>query len=113
VSHESHVKATVNEHLNISKQGITLNIHAQPGSRNTSLSGLHGGRIKVRLTAKAVNGAANESLCAFLSEALAVPKSSITLLSGHKSRFKKVLVQGSPTALAETLRKLLSEDQGI
>jgi uncharacterized protein len=103
----------VNEHLNINEQGITLNIHAQPGSRSTSLSGLHGGRIKVRLAAKAVDGAANENLCAFLSQALAVSKSSITLLSGHKSRFKTVLVQGNPKSLAQSIAKLLSEDQDI
>jgi uncharacterized protein len=103
----------VDKHLNVNSQGITLSIHAQPGSRNTSLSGLHGGRIKVRLAAKAVDGAANENLCAFLSEALDVPKSSITLLSGHKSRFKTVLVQGNPKALAESLAKLLSAGQDI
>ena len=60
----------------------------------------------MRLAAPPVDGAANEALIAFLSEALDVPRRDLTLVSGERSRDKRVRVEGldQGTALTRLLR---------
>ncbi|MBV9229660.1 MAG: DUF167 domain-containing protein [Chloroflexi bacterium] len=48
------------------------------------------GRIKARLTAPPVDGAANEALIALLAERLGVPRRTITIVRGATSRHKTV-----------------------
>ena len=54
----------------------------------------------IRLAAPPVEGAANEALIAFLSEALGVPRRSIAIVSGEKSRDKRVRIEGLDEAAA-------------
>jgi uncharacterized protein (TIGR00251 family) len=88
--------------------GISLDVYVQPGSRSTLIAGLHGCRLKIKLAARAVEGAANEALCEFISTLLQRPKSSITLISGQKSRLKTLFVEGDATEMAQTLQQYLS-----
>lgn len=74
----------------------------QPGARRTEAAGLHGGRLKIRLAARAVQGAANEALVAFLAEAFAVSKRGVRIVAGETSRRKRVSVAGA-TRPPETL----------
>ena len=53
------------------------------------------GTLKIRLTAPPVDGAANEALIEFLSDAFSVPKSHIEILSGHTARQKIVRIDGA------------------
>jgi uncharacterized protein (TIGR00251 family) len=53
-----------------------------------------GDRIRVRLTAPPVEGAANEALVRLLASRLQVPRSSVELVSGHSARNKTVVVAG-------------------
>jgi uncharacterized protein (TIGR00251 family) len=71
-----------------------LELHVQPGARKTEVTGMHGERIKIRLAAPATEGRANEALIEFLAEEFGVPKRDITILSGMKSRDKRVLIEG-------------------
>ena len=88
--------------------GITIDVYVQPGSRSTTIAGLHGSRLKIKLAARAIEGAANEALCEFISALLERPKSSITLISGQKSRSKSVFVEGKAAELAEKFQQYLS-----
>jgi len=56
--------------------------------------GEHAGAIKIRLRAPAVEGKANAALVDFLANRLKVPKLTIVLLRGHKSRDKLVRIDG-------------------
>lgn len=56
--------------------------------------GEHGGAIKIKLRASAVEGKANAALISFLAERLNVPARTIVLLRGHKSRDKLVRIDG-------------------
>jgi uncharacterized protein (TIGR00251 family) len=69
-----------------------LELHVQPGATRTEVAGLHGGRLKVRLAARAVEGRANEALVGFLSERLETPRRSIVIVAGERSRSKRVSV---------------------
>jgi uncharacterized protein YggU (UPF0235/DUF167 family) len=57
--------------------------------------------IKIRLGARAVEGAANEALLEFLAAALQVPRRRCVLMSGQTSRQKRVRIEAPDRALAE------------
>ena len=74
---------------------ITLHVHAQPGAKRTEITGDHGGCLKIRLAAAAVDGRANDELVAFLAASFAVPRRSVVLVRGERAR-RKVLRIISP-----------------
>ena len=85
----------------------SLSLHVQPGARKSGIAGLHGDALKVKIAAPAVDNKANAALIAFLSEALAVPKSAIALRRGTTSRRKVVEISGGPElvkALGQVVR---------
>jgi uncharacterized protein (TIGR00251 family) len=69
---------------------VILELHVQPGAARSEFAGQHGSRVKVRLAARAVDGRANQELIAFLAEHYGVPKRSVRIVSGLKSRQKRV-----------------------
>ena len=71
---------------------MILDLHVQPGASRTEFAGRHGDRIKIRLTARAVDGKANDALIEFLAAHYRVPRRSIRIVSGLKSRQKRVLI---------------------
>ena len=68
----------------------------QPGASVSEFAGEHGGRIKVRLAARAVDGRANEALIAFLAAHYGVAKRDVRITAGLKSRQKRVEISGLP-----------------
>jgi uncharacterized protein len=82
-------------------EDLELRVHAVPGARRTEAQGLHGSALKVKLRARAVQGAANSALIEFLAAELQVPRRQCVLVSGDKAREKRVLVQRPPRARAE------------
>jgi uncharacterized protein (TIGR00251 family) len=73
---------------------VKLSVSVQPNSKEESLT-VKDGRIKIRLRAKAVDGAANKALVIFLAKQFSIPRSSVILIAGHKSRHKVVEVPDS------------------
>lgn len=69
---------------------MILELHVQPGAARSEFAGMHGERLKVRLAARAVDGKANEALIEFLAEHYNVPRSSVRITAGFKSRRKRV-----------------------
>ena len=72
---------------------LRLQVQVQPRASRRELAGLHGDALKLRLTAPPVDGAANAQVVELLAELLGVPRSRITIQSGHGARRKQVLVQ--------------------
>ena len=66
----------------------------QPGAARSEFAGEHGGRLKVRLAARAVDGKANEALIQFLASHYGVAKRNVRIVSGLKSRQKRVEIDG-------------------
>jgi len=73
---------------------VILDVHVQPGARRTEFAGRHGERIKIRLTARAVDHQANAALIEFLAEHYRVPKTCVRIAAGLRSRQKRVLIEG-------------------
>jgi hypothetical protein len=69
---------------------VILDLHVQPGASRTEFAGKHGERLKVRLQARAVEGKANEALIEFLAAHFRVPRRNVRIVSGLKSRRKRV-----------------------
>ena len=69
---------------------MILELHVQPGAARTEFAGRHGERLKVRLRARAVEGQANEALIEFLAAHFRVPRRNVRILSGLRSRQKRV-----------------------
>jgi len=72
----------------------TIRVHVVPNAKIDKVVGEHAGAIKIRLRAPAVEGKANAALVDFLAKRLKVPKLTIVLLHGHKSRDKLVRIDG-------------------
>ena len=80
---------------------MILELHVQPGASRTEFAGAHGGRMKVRLKARAVEGAANQALVEFLAGYFNVRRASVRILSGERSRQKRVSVEGGQWPLTK------------
>jgi hypothetical protein len=76
------------------KPETVLTIRVVPGSSVNKIVASEGGILRVKLTAPAVEGRANEALIAFLAKRLRVPKGKVTIVSGPFSRVKRVRIEG-------------------
>lgn len=74
-------------------EDLILDCHLQPKASSDEFAGLHGERLKIRLTAPPVEGKANAHLLAFLGKAFGVAKSQVSLISGELNRQKRVRIQ--------------------
>jgi len=72
----------------------TLRFHIVPNAKIDKVVGEHGGAIKIKLRALAVEEQANTALRVFLEEELKIPERSIVLEHGHKSRDKLIRIDG-------------------
>ncbi|HTL12332.1 MAG TPA: DUF167 family protein [Bdellovibrionota bacterium] len=96
-------------YLSPTAEGVILRLHIQPKASRTEIVGVHGtgadARLKVRIAAPPVDGAANEELVRFLKKALGA--SGAELVRGHSSRSKDLLIRGlSAHELADAIAKL-------
>ncbi len=77
------------------KDGYALvSVRVQPKSSRNDIVINSDNSIKIALTAPPVEGEANKALCQFIAKHLGLPKSAVTLVSGEKSREKRLRVDG-------------------
>jgi uncharacterized protein (TIGR00251 family) len=72
----------------------TLNVRVVPRAGRTVVAGRRGDALLVRLAAAPVDGAANEALIAFIAGLLDRPKRDVALVSGARSRDKRLEIGG-------------------
>jgi len=80
--------------LHDSPSGATFAIKLHPRAKKNAITGEVGDALKVALTAPPVDGKANEACIEFFAKLLKVPRSSVTIASGHTSRNKVIRVAG-------------------
>jgi uncharacterized protein (TIGR00251 family) len=89
---------------------VILAVRVMPRSPRSAISGRRGEAILVRLAAPPVDGAANEALVDFLARTFDRPRRDVTIVSGLKSRDKRVNIEGlSERELASRLSAILNE----
>ena len=80
--------------------GIIVDVRVIPRAAKSGVAGTRGGALLVRLTAPPVEGAANAELIEVIARALDVPRRSVTIVGGDRSRQKRVRVEGIDAATA-------------
>jgi uncharacterized protein (TIGR00251 family) len=70
----------------------TLRVHVVPNAKIEKVVGEHGGAIKIKLRAPAVEGKANAALIRFLADQLELPRRAIVLERGRTSRDKLIRI---------------------
>jgi hypothetical protein len=73
---------------------IDLDIRVIPRAGRSGFGGLRDGALLVRLAAAPVDGAANDELIALLAKTLRIPRRAITIVSGERSRSKRIRIAG-------------------
>jgi uncharacterized protein (TIGR00251 family) len=87
-----------------SEGGVIFTVKVVPASSRTTVGGILGGKLKVKVSAPAEKGKANQSLVEFLAGRLVVKKKDISIISGQTNPVKQVMVFGlSPKKLLEKL----------
>lgn len=74
--------------------GTIVSLHVQPRASKNEIIGEQAGALKIRLTSPPVEGAANKLCCEFIAKTCGLPKRNVSILSGDKSRHKRLLVAG-------------------
>lgn len=73
---------------------VLLRIRVQPRSSPESLAGYHQNSLKIKIKSAPVDGEANAACIKFLASLFRLPKSSLTIKTGHKSRSKIIEIEG-------------------
>lgn len=87
-----------------SKDGVRIEVEVKVRASRTAVLGVREQRLSVALAAPPVDGAANEALRRALAELFELPRQSVLIVSGEKSRRKLVELRG--TGLAQVLARL-------
>jgi uncharacterized protein len=89
-------------------QGVILTVRVIPRARRAELAGIRDDALLIRLTAPPVEGAANAELIELVSEAFAIPKRSITIVTGDRARVKRVRLAGIDAATVRSRLEMLA-----
>jgi len=81
-----------------------VRVRVTPRSSRNELGDLEEEVLRVKLQAPPVEGEANRALLEFMARALDVPRSSIAIVAGHRSRQKTLAIRG--LSALETVRRL-------
>jgi len=80
--------------LEQTKNGVTVFAKIVPGSSKTSIAGILGGMIKIKIASPPEKGKANKELISFLSKKLGLRKNDISIVSGETNPVKQIQIIG-------------------
>lgn len=88
---------------------MRLSVRVRPGASRTVVRGRYGDGdvLCVAVTSRAVDGAATDAVLRAVATAFGLPRRTVTLVSGRRSRSKVLSLDGSPAALQDRLIELL------
>ena len=79
----------------IEREGaIEFRVRVQPRASRDAIEGEWQGALKIRLTAPPVDDRANDACRRLLADHLNIPLSAVRILSGERSRTKRIEVRG-------------------
>lgn len=82
---------------------VFLDVRVIPRAAKSQIAGRRDNALLIRLNAPPVDGAANAELIEVFAEALGIPRRNIEIVSGHRSRTKRVRITGVTSADLEKL----------
>ncbi len=72
---------------------MRISVKVQPGSKHESIEKISAIEFRVKLRARAVEGKANDQLIEVLAQYFEIPKSSVQIIRGAKSRNKVLVIE--------------------
>jgi uncharacterized protein (TIGR00251 family) len=84
---------------------LVFAVRVTPRASREGIEGEYQGALKVRLTAPPLEDRANEALRRLLAARLNVPLSAVRIVSGEKSRNKRVAIAGASRERVLSLAK--------
>ena len=72
-----------------------IDVRVIPRAGKSGIAGMRGDSLLVRLNAPPVDGAANAELIEVLADAFGVPKRAVSIVSGERSRQKRVRIEAA------------------
>lgn len=91
----------------VNEKGAVIHLYIQPKSSKNEAIGLYNNSFKLKIKAPPVDGAANKECVKFLSKALKISKSSISILSGETGRQKKIFINKPSNQTVKEFEKSL------
>lgn len=91
----------ITEHL--AAGTVIFAVRVQPRASTDEITGEIAGALKIRLQAPAIEGRANEALIEFLAQLLKTPKGAVRILTGERSRIKRLEIRGVTKQQVERL----------
>jgi uncharacterized protein len=88
---------------------LLIRVRVQPRAAREGIDGAHDGRLKVRVSAPPVEGAANARVVLLLAEQLDVPRSCLAVIRGLRSRDKDLIVQGAAARAPLLIARLIQQ----
>jgi len=87
--------------------GTRLRLRVKPGARTSAIVGVHGGALKLSVTAPPDRGKANDAVVKLLAAVFGLPASAITITAGTASQDKIVTIALPPEAVLAGLTRVL------
>jgi uncharacterized protein (TIGR00251 family) len=92
--------------LEVRGADLVLRVRVQPRASHEGVDGVREDRLRVRVSAPPVEGAANERVVLVLANLMGIPARSLTVTRGAKSREKDLLIHGAAGRLAALAARL-------
>ena len=85
--------------------GVEIDVRVIPRAGKSAIAGERDGRMLIRVAAPPVEGAANDAIIELLAKLLDCPRRAVRIVSGEKSRSKRLAVDGvTPDEVRRLLR---------
>jgi uncharacterized protein (TIGR00251 family) len=85
--------------------GVEIDVRVIPRAGKSAIAGERDGRMLIRVAAPPVEGAANDAIIELLAKLLDCPRRAVRIVSGQKSRSKRLAVDGvTPDEVRRLLR---------
>jgi len=86
---------------------LDIQVFILPRSSMNKIVGVIDERLKIKLKAPPVDGAANKMCIQFLAKSLNVPKSHIEIISGQSSRKKTIRIMDNNETIVQRMNQLI------
>ncbi len=97
--------ADLSKILIISEKGVIFNVKLVPNSSFSKIVDYTDEYVRIKISAPPIENKANKELISFCSDFFGINKSKISIVSGEKSKLKKVLIKD--TKIDELSQKLM------
>jgi uncharacterized protein (TIGR00251 family) len=102
-------KSVANDKFQLkSTNELLIELYIQPGAKVSQIVGCHDGRLKIKISSPPVDGKANQEVVDFFAKLFNIARRDVELISGEKSRNKRVLLKGDALYFMNTLQKLIT-----